>query len=128
MAVGMQPQTYFAIVVEGAVAGGIGYSRRTDVERISAEVGYWLGVSYWGRGIATGAVKSLTALAFAAAPELRRLYAVPYASNPASARVLEKAGWRLEGRLRESVIKDGVVLDQWLYAVLRAEFASGPPA
>jgi RimJ/RimL family protein N-acetyltransferase len=117
----MEPQTFFAIVVAGVVAGGIGYTPRQDVERISAEVGYWLGAAHWGRGIATRAVRSLTALAFAADPELRRLYALPYASNPASARVLEKAGWRREAQMRESVIKDGVVLDQWLYAILRAE-------
>jgi ribosomal-protein-alanine N-acetyltransferase len=115
----MDPQTYFAIEVAGALAGGIGYTRRADVERIGAEVGYWLGRAFWNRGIATAALRLLTAHAFAADPELRRLWAVPFARNVASARVLEKAGYTREGTLRQSAIKDGVVLDQWMYAITR---------
>jgi RimJ/RimL family protein N-acetyltransferase len=106
------------------VAGGIGYTLHEDVERVAAEVGYWLGVSFWGRGIATRAVRSLSARAFSSHPELRRLYALPFTSNPASARVLAKAGWRREAMLRESAIKDGVVRDQWVYAILRSEAES----
>jgi RimJ/RimL family protein N-acetyltransferase len=117
----MSPLTWFAIEFEGRVAGGIGYTLYEDVERIGAEVGYWLGVEFWGRGIATAAVRALTRHAFAAHPELRRLWAVPYATNPASARVLEKAGYRLEGTLRQSAIKEGRVLDQWMYAIVRDE-------
>jgi RimJ/RimL family protein N-acetyltransferase len=117
----MRPQTYFAIVVSGALAGGIGYTLHTDVERVGAEVGYWLGVDFWGRGIATDAVRQLTRLAFARHPELRRLYAVPFTGNRASARVLEKAGYTREGTLRESAIKDGHVLDQFMYSILRHE-------
>lgn len=103
------------------LAGGIGYTRRTDVERIGAEVGYWLGRAFWGRGIATAALRLLTAHAFAADPGLRRLWAVPFVTNVASARVLEKAGYTREGTLRESAIKDGRVLDQRMYAMLRSE-------
>lgn len=121
MAAAMSPQTYFAIEVAGAVAGGIGYTLKEDVERIGAEVGYWLGVEYWGRGIAADALRALTRHAFAAHPELRRLWAVPYASNAASARVLEKAGFEREGTLRQSAIKDGRVLDQCMYAILRGD-------
>jgi RimJ/RimL family protein N-acetyltransferase len=121
----MAPQTYFAIEVAGQVAGGIGYTGHSDVERIGAEVGYWLGHEFWGQGIATTALRLLTAHAFQADPELRRLYAVPYSSNPASARVLDKAGYRREGTLRQSASKDGQVLAQWMYAILREERA-GP--
>ena len=120
-AAAMSPRTYFAIEVDGRVAGGIGYTLHTDVERIGAEVGYWLGAEFWGRGIATAAVRELTALAFAAHPELQRLYAVPFSTNPASARVLEKCGYLREGTLRRSAVKDGLVLDQWMYAILREE-------
>jgi ribosomal-protein-alanine N-acetyltransferase len=123
LARGMSPRTFLAIAVGGRVAGGIGYILHGDVERVSAEVGYWLGHSYWGRGIATAAVTLLTRHAFAAHPELTRLYATPYATNLASARVLEKAGYRLEAVLRQSVIKDGRVLDQLIYAVLRDELS-----
>jgi RimJ/RimL family protein N-acetyltransferase len=121
MATAMAPQTFLAITVDGHVAGGIGYTLHTDVERVGAEVGYWLGAEFWGRGIATAAVRAVTAHAFATHSELERLYAVPFASNPASARVLQKAGYRLEGTLRRSAIKDGRVLDQWMYAVVRED-------
>jgi ribosomal-protein-alanine N-acetyltransferase len=123
VALGLTPQTYFAIERAGVVAGGIGYTPRSDVERVGAEIGYWLGADHWGRGIATAAVVAVTRHAFDAHPELRRIYAVPFASNPASARVLEKAGYALEGTLRESVVKDGRVLDQWMYAALRSRHA-----
>lgn len=119
MAIEKSPPTYFAIESSGRVAGGIGYTLHTDVERASAEVGYWLGHEFWGHGIAAAALRLVTSHAFAVHEELRRLYAVPFACNPASARVLQKAGYRCEGTLRQSVIKDGRVLDQWMYAVLR---------
>jgi ribosomal-protein-alanine N-acetyltransferase len=118
-AMGMSPRTFLAIEVDGRIAGGIGFVLKTDVERISAEVGYWLGHEYWGRGIATTAVRLLTRHAFEQRPELRRLYATPFANNPGSARVLEKAGYVREAVLRQSVIKDGQVLDQLVYACLR---------
>jgi RimJ/RimL family protein N-acetyltransferase len=126
MAGRMDPQTFFAIEVDGELAGGAGYTRRTDVERIGAEVGYWLGRAFWARGIATAALRLLTAHAFRADPELRRLWAVPFVTNVASARVLEKAGYVREGLLRQSAIKEGRVLDQWMYAILRHE--AGPPS
>jgi RimJ/RimL family protein N-acetyltransferase len=114
-----QPESFLAIDVGGAVVGGIGYTLHDDVERIAAEIGYWLGAQYWGRGIMSAAVTGFTHYVFEHQPELRRLYAVPFAWNPASGRVLEKAGYVLEGRMRQSAIKDGVVVDQLLYAVLR---------
>lgn len=118
-ATNMTPQTYFAIDAGGTVAGGIGYTLHQDVERIGAEVGYWLGCAFWGRGITTTALRLLTAHAFAAHPELRRLWAVPFARNVASVRVLEKCGYQREGTLRQSAIKDGVVCDQLMYAIVR---------
>jgi ribosomal-protein-alanine N-acetyltransferase len=119
------PQTVFAIEEGGRLAGGIGYTEHEDVERIGAEIGYWLGREFWGRGIATAALRLVTGHAFRMNPELRRLWAVPYSSNPASARVLEKAGYRREGTLRQSALKDGRVLDQWMYAILRDELTPG---
>jgi RimJ/RimL family protein N-acetyltransferase len=110
----------FAVTVGDAPVGAIGVMLRDDVERCSAEVGYWLGEPYWGRGIATSALVGFTRFAFVAY-ELERLYAVPFASNGASCRVLENAGYVLEGRMRRSAIKDGVLQDQLLYAVLRGD-------
>jgi L-aminopeptidase/D-esterase-like protein/RimJ/RimL family protein N-acetyltransferase len=119
MARAMTPRTLFAIEVDGRAAGAIGYTLHGDVERVGAEMGYWLGRPYHGRGIVTEAVRALTAYAFAQHPELQRIYAVPFAWNGASARVLEKAGFTLEGTLRRSALKDGHLVDQLMYARLR---------
>ena len=72
------------------------FSCGTDVERVSAEIGYWLGEPFWGRGIATEALVALTDHAIAT-HGLTRVFAVPFAWNTASCRVLEKAGYVLEG-------------------------------
>lgn len=87
----------------------------TDVERCAAEIGYWLGEQFWGRGIATAAVITLTDYAFTNL-NLTRVFALPFARNNGSIRVLQKTGYTLEGCLRRSAIKDGVVLDQLMYA------------
>ena len=110
------PQTQFAIEVHGEATGGIGLMLRNDVERCSAEIGYWLGEAVWGKGVATAAVQALTDYGFTAFG-LTRIFAVPFANSQASMRVLEKAGYVREGVMRRSAIKEGVVLDQVLYAV-----------
>jgi ribosomal-protein-alanine N-acetyltransferase len=116
----MEPESFFAIVVGGAAVGGIGFVLRPDVERVSAEIGYWLGEPFWGRGIATEALRALTAYAVEH-HHLTRIFAVPFASNTPSCRVLEKAGYLLEGRLRKSAVKDGAILDQLQYAFIASE-------
>jgi RimJ/RimL family protein N-acetyltransferase len=110
-----RPETAFAIAIHGEAVGGMGFQLQSDVERVSAEIGYWLGEPFWGRGIATEALVALTEYAIAT-HDLTRVYAVPFAWNTASCRVLEKAGYVLEGRLRRSAIKDGRVTDQLQYA------------
>lgn len=117
---GANPETAFAVTVDDLPVGSIGAVLGEDVERCSAEVGYWLGESCWGRGIATRVLVGFTGYAFATYG-LERLFAVPLAANTASCRVLEKAGYRLEGRMRRSAVKDGVVHDQLLYAIVRGE-------
>lgn len=110
--------TVWAIEVEGEAAGGIGIELHSDVERVSAEIGYWLGESVWGRGIATEALKAVTVEAFTMF-EITRLYAVPFADHQASIRVLEKAGYVREGHMRQSAIKDGRIRDQLLLATYK---------
>ena len=105
----------FAIEVEGEAAGGIGYGLHSDVERVSAEIGYWLGRKFWGRGIVTEALRATTLHAIES-HGLTRVYALPFEWNPASNRVLEKAGYVCECRMRRAVIKDGKVIDQSMYA------------
>ena len=110
-----QPEMKFCIEIEGAAVGGIGVHPGQDVHRHTATVGYWLGEEFWGRGIMTEAVTAVIDLCFENFP-LRRISAEVFANNPASARVLEKAGFILEGRLKNHVIKDGKLLDSLLYA------------
>jgi [ribosomal protein S5]-alanine N-acetyltransferase len=116
------PETTFAIAVDGEAAGSVGFVLRHDVERVSAEIGYWLAEPLWGRGIATEALGAMTEYAIAT-HNLTRIYALPFAWNVPSCRVLEKNGYVLEGRLRRSAIKDGVITDQLQYAFVVPETA-----
>ena len=104
-----------AIEVDGEAAGAIGYVPGMDVERYSAEIGYWLGESFWGRGIVTEALVLVTDYVFTTG-NLLRLFALPFADNVASTRVLEKAGFVREATLRSSSVKYGQPRDQALYA------------
>jgi RimJ/RimL family protein N-acetyltransferase len=115
------PATDFAIEVEGEAAGGIGVMLRSDVERVDAELGYWLGEAFWGRGIMTAAVRAFAPWALQRF-HLARLHANVFGFNAASARVLEKAGFTLEGRLRQSAFKDGRLIDQLIYARIREDW------
>ena len=116
--VGQKPETNFAIAVADEAVGGIGFTLQHDVERRSAEIGYWLGQEFWGRGIATEALIAVTDYAFSNY-DVCRLFAHVFDWNGPSARVLEKAGYVFEGRLRRSVIKDGKTIDQLAYAIIR---------
>jgi RimJ/RimL family protein N-acetyltransferase len=107
--------TNFAIEVGGEAAGGVGFVPGSDIERYSAEIGYWLSERFWGRGIATEALSLVTGHAFAELNVLR-LFALPFADNAASRRVLEKAGYTCEGILKASSVKFGTPRDQALYA------------
>ena len=116
--------TNLAIEVGGAAVGGIGYVRGSDVERYSAEVGYWLGEECWGRGIVTEALQMFTCHLFSEV-RLLRLFALPLADNLGSVRVLEKAGYEREGLLRASCVKYGERRDQLMYARINPQWA-GP--
>lgn len=116
--VGAEPESQFAIEIDGGAAGGIGLALQEDVARISAELGYWLGEEYWGRGVMSPAVRAVTEYGLEALG-LYRIYALVFEWNPASVRVLEKAGFSLEGRMRQAAIKDGRILDQLIYARVR---------
>jgi RimJ/RimL family protein N-acetyltransferase len=109
--------TNLAIEFEGAAIGCIGIEERDDIERLSAEVGYWIGEEHWGKGIATDALRVFVPYAFDHFGILR-LYAHVFANNPASRRVLEKNGFQLEGIMRKAVIKQGQLLDEYLYSLL----------
>ncbi len=91
-----QPEVTFAIATTTEAIGCIGLRLGTDVHRKTAELGYWLGEPFWGRGLMTEAVAALSRWALENL-ELNRIYAEPFANNPASARVLEKRGSRARG-------------------------------
>jgi RimJ/RimL family protein N-acetyltransferase len=112
------PITNFAIAVDGAAVGAIGVVLKDDVFRRSAEIGYWLGEEFWGRGIVSEAVRAMTDYAFANW-DLCRIQAGVFEWNPASMRVLEKAGYQFEGRMHKAVIKDGESIDELIYAIVR---------
>ena len=111
----MESEKFFCIDIDGAAVGGIGMKPGEDVYRLTAEFGYWLGQEFWGQGIMSEVVPAFVNYCFEKF-SLTRMFASAYANNPASARVLEKAGFVLEGRLRKNVVKDGKFSDSLLYA------------
>ena len=120
------PITFATIATPEESIGAIGISIGKDVHRLTAEMGYWLAEPYWGRGITTEAVAAFTESMFSRFG-LIRIHAEPYAWNAASCRVLEKAGFVLEGRLRGNAIKDGRIVDSLMYARVRMPAHSGGP-
>ena len=113
-----KPTTTFALATPTEAIGCIGLQVGCDVHRKTAELGYWLGEAFWGRGIMSEAVTELTRWAFSRF-DLERIYAEPFANNPVSTSVLERAGFVCEGRLRSRAFKDTKLLDSFLYAKLR---------
>lgn len=108
-----------AIEVGGELAGGLGLKfPRDPIYRVTAEVGYWLGRGFWGRGIMTRVLRGFVPWAFERF-DLVRIEAGVFETNPRSARVLENAGFALESRQKRYVIKEGRVLDRLLYARFR---------
>lgn len=114
------PETKFVIDLAGELAGVVGLELGHDVYRHSAEVGYWVGEPYWGRGIATAAVRAITRWGFREL-DLTRIHAYVFERNAGSWRVLEKAGFELEGTMRRAVIKNGRAMDQLVFARLRED-------
>lgn len=109
----------WGIEVEGAAVGCIGLRPETGWMRCNAEVGYWIGQAFWGRGIVSQALAAVSAWAWAGRPELTRLYAPIFGWNHGSQRVAQKAGYALEAVLPQSAIKAGRVIDRVQYASYR---------
>ena len=114
------PPTIMAIEIEGRASGGIGVHPQTDIHRLNAELGYWLAEPYWGQGIMTKAIIQMLNYAFSKL-EINRIFARPFGTNIASQRVLEKAGFVLEARFDKTLIKNGELLDELIYAKRRPE-------
>jgi len=113
-----KPQVNFAIDVRGFVVGVIGLDMREDVYRKSPLLGYWVGEAFWGRGIMTEAVKLIVDYGFKNL-DIVRIQAGVLSNNPASMRVLEKAGFIKEGILRNGIVKNELILDEHIYGILK---------
>src|SRR5262249_42949666 len=111
-----------AIVADGRFVGAIGIHDVSDHDR--AELGYWIGVPYWGRGYATEAGFALLRHGFTERG-LNRIYAVHYSRNPASGRVLQKLGMRHEGTMPQHIKKWGEYVDVECYGLLREDWRRG---
>jgi ribosomal-protein-alanine N-acetyltransferase len=111
------PSIHFCVVCERAVAGGIGIIVGTGTDAKTGQFGYWLGRRFRGRGIATAAARAMVEYA-RSSMDLARLQAPVFEWNPASMRVLEKAGFEREAVLRKSVFKDGQLIDSVMYALI----------
>ncbi|NDC78325.1 MAG: N-acetyltransferase [Chitinophagia bacterium] len=108
----------FAIEADGAFAGGIGLILNGDVYAKSAELGYWVGAAHWGRGVASEAVRQMVEHCFRTF-DIVRIYSEVFEGNKASMRVLEKNGFYLEGVRRKAVFKNGVLMDDYIWVLLR---------
>lgn len=115
-----EPDTQYAwaVCVDGEVVGSIGAFRQENIHRLTAEMGYYVNEAFWGRGVATEAVKLACSYIFGHT-DIIRIYAEPFADNAASCCVLEKAGFTLEGVMRNNAVKNGIVRDMKLYAVVK---------
>ncbi len=114
-----EPATNAAIIIADEVAGAIGITLQNDIYGKNARIGYWLAEPYWGKGIMTEALTVFTGYIFAAF-EVERLVAGVFGSNPASAKVLQKAGFKHEGTFIKALFKNGIYDDELIFAKLRA--------
>jgi RimJ/RimL family protein N-acetyltransferase len=112
------PAKILAIVVEGEAVGSIGVFPQQDIHCLNAEMGYWLSEDWWGKGIMTDAIRQMVEYGFRTFP-VDRIFARPFGSNTASQKVLEKAGFRLEARFQQTLLKNGELLDELVYGIRR---------
>lgn len=115
-----QPRLYFAIEYNGQFAGMIGLQLHTGSVLKSAEVGYWIGEPFWGKGIASQVLHSITQLGFSRL-QLNRMFAGVFEWNKAGMRVLEKCGYQLEGISYKHIRKKGQLVDEYWYGLTSME-------
>lgn len=118
--VGVIPVLNFVIEVDGQFAGGIGMLTKRDVYRNNMEIGYWLGEPFWGQSIATIAISQICEIIWNNYPHINRIYAEVFETNKASMRALEKNGFELECVRKQSVIKNGALMDDCLWVKFRS--------
>jgi RimJ/RimL family protein N-acetyltransferase len=112
------PTKVFAIDVNGEAVGSIGIFPQTDIHEKSAEMGYWLAEEYWGQGIIPKAIDEIVDYGFRTF-DIIRIFARPFSTNTQSQRVLEKAGFTFEAKLKKALFKNGEFMDEMIYMKLR---------
>ena len=106
----------FAITHNDNAIGSIGIFPDQDIYRKNAAIAYWVGEPYWGKGVATSAIKLILAYGFDKF-DITRIYAKPFGTNINSQRVLEKVGFKLEATIPKAVFKNGQFLDEKIYGI-----------
>ncbi len=115
------PQTFGIVLDETQLCGVIGLVIQQDVHRFSAEIGYWIGEEYWGKGIGTKAIQLMVDYGFNEL-SLNRIFSGVFEYNQPSLRILEKCGFVKEGILKKAVYKNGNFYDEHRYAIIKPEF------
>lgn len=116
--IGKNPEERFLIYWNNEVAGEIGITLKNDVFRLNAEIGYFISKKYWGMGLATQAVKKMTAYTFEHFNVVRVVAGV-FDFNNSSMKVLEKNGYYLESVRKNAVIKNGKIIDDYIWVKLK---------
>lgn len=111
-------QYSWAILVDNKVIGSVGVFRKDNIHYQTAEIGYYIAEEYWGNGIMTKVIKEICNYIFNKT-DIIRIFAEPFAHNVASCRALEKAGFELEGILRNNAIKNNKILDMKMYSIIK---------
>jgi len=109
--------TTFCIEADGKLAGSLGLTLKEDVYRKNAEIGYFIGEEFWGKGIATEAVRQLVNY-IQKNFDVVRIYAEVFEYNKASMKVLEKNGFYLESIRRKGAIKNDMIIDDFVWVKL----------
>jgi [ribosomal protein S5]-alanine N-acetyltransferase len=117
---GKEKPNRFLIIHENQLAGDIGITIQDDVHRLTAEIGYFIAEPFWGKGLATQAIKKMTEYAFSNF-EIVRIIAGVFEFNKASMKALEKNGYYLESIRKRSVIKNGIIMDDYIWVKLKDE-------
>lgn len=107
-----------AIVVDDKAVGVASILFKDDIYQHSAEVGYWIGEDYWGKGLVSEAVKALVEYTLENT-DVKRLYAEVFSNNKASAKVVQKAGLVYECTHKKSIIKNDEIMDSHIYTIVR---------
>ena len=115
------PPRFFAIITDKEVVGNIGIVSKKDIYRKNLEIGFFISEKFWGKGIATRAIKAAVSYAFREF-DIVRVYAEVFSDNIGSRRALEKAGLKLEATIKKNIIKNGIIKDGCIYSVLREDF------